>query len=154
MRKKSVPGNAIPEEQNKAKKKKKVKKDIRWERLDNTAHLFPAIAGESMSNVYRLCVTLSELIEPEILQQALNMVLPKFDGFNLRLRQGFFWYYFEENGKPAPKVTEETNFPCRYIYLNQNNSYLFHVTYYKYRINLEVFHVLTDGMGVTRLCLL
>lgn len=147
MRKKSVSGNPIPEEQNQGKKKEKVKKDIRWERLDNTAHLFPAIAGESMSNVYRLCVTLSELIEPEILQQALNMVLPKFDGFNLRLRQGFFWYYFEENGKPAPKVTEETTFPCRYIYPNQNNSYLFRVTYYKYRINLEVFHVLTDGMG-------
>ena len=24
---------------------------------------------------------------------------------------------------------------------------MFRVTYYKYRINLEVFHVLTDGMG-------
>mgnify|MGYP007007140302 CR=1 FL=1 len=26
-------------------------------------------------------------------------------------------------------------------------NYLFRVTYYKSRINLEVFHVLTDGMG-------
>ena len=30
---------------------------------------------------------------------------------------------------------------------NKNRNYLFRVTYYKYRINLEVFHVLTDGMG-------
>jgi NRPS condensation-like uncharacterized protein len=74
-------------------------------------------------------------------------VLPKFDGFNLRLRQGVFWYYFEENGKPAPKVREESNFPCRFIRANKNHSYLFRVTYYKCRINLEVFHVLTDGMG-------
>lgn len=29
----------------------------------------------------------------------------------------------------------------------QNRNYLFRVTYYKSRINLEVFHVLTDGMG-------
>lgn len=145
MRKKAVPGAEAPEVNH--KKKKQLKKDIRWERLDNTAHLFPAIAGENMSNVYRICVTLSELIEPEILQQALDIVLPKFDGFNLRMRKGVFWYYFEENGKPAPKVVEETNFPCRYIHANQNNSYLFQVTYYKYRINLEVFHVLTDGMG-------
>jgi NRPS condensation-like uncharacterized protein len=100
-----------------------------------------------MSNVYRISVTLTELINPELLQQALDIVLPKFDGFNLRLRQGIFWYYFEENGKPAPKVREENTYPCRFIYQNRNNSYMFRVTYYKYRINLEVFHVLTDGMG-------
>ena len=100
-----------------------------------------------MSNVYRISVTLTELVDAVLLQQALDIVLPKFDGFNLRLRQGVFWYYFEENGKPAPKVREEAAFPCRYIYPNRNNSYLFRVTYYKYRINLEVFHVLTDGMG-------
>lgn len=54
---------------------------------------------------------------------------------------------FEENGKPAPRVREENTFPCRYIQQNKNHSYMFRVTYYKYRINLEVFHVLTDGMG-------
>lgn len=38
-------------------------------------------------------------------------------------------------------------FPCRFIRQNKNCNYLFRVTYYKSRINLEVFHVLTDGMG-------
>ena len=42
---------------------------------------------------------------------------------------------------------EENTFPCRFIRPNKNHSYLFRVTYYKNRINLEVFHVLTDGMG-------
>ena len=125
----------------------KLYKDIRWDKLDNTAHLFPVIAGERLSNVYRISVTLTEQVNPELLQQALDIVLPKFDGFNLRLRRGVFWHYFEENGKPAPRIKEEKNFPCRYIRANKNNSYLFRVTYYKYRINLEVFHVLTDGMG-------
>ena len=147
MRKKT---NQIVQEDNEKKIVKKqsvLQKDIRWERLDNTAHLFPAIAGENMSNVYRFSVTLTDMIEPELLQQALDIVLPKFDGFNVRMRSGVFWYYFEENGKPAPRVKEEERFPCRYIRPNKNNSYLFRVTYYKYRINLEVFHVLTDGMG-------
>ncbi len=125
------------------REEKKSYKEIRWERLDNTAHLFPVIAGESMSNVYRISVTLSELVEPALLQEALDIVLPKFDGFNLRLRQGIFWYYFEENGKPAPRVRQEHTFPCRFIHQNKNHSYMFRVTYYKYRINLEVFHVLT-----------
>lgn len=120
---------------------------IGWDRLDNTAHLFPVIAGESMSNVYRIFVTLNEKVDKNILQQALAIVLPKFDGFNVRLRKGVFWYYFEENGKPAPSVRKENAYPCRYIVQNRNRSYLFRVSYYKNRINLEVFHVLTDGMG-------
>lgn len=142
----------VPEQTNEEalvhnKKENTISKEIRWEKLDNTAHLFPVIAGESMSNVYRISVTLSELVEPETLQKALDIVLPKFDGFNLRLQKGVFWYYFEENGKAAPRVREESTFPCRFIQQNHNHSYLFRVTYYKYRINLEVFHVLTDGMG-------
>lgn len=147
MKKKSTGADAKEEKRFRKIRAASTARDIRWDQLDNTAHLFPVIAGESMSNVYRICVTLSEIINPELLQQALDIVLPKFDGFNLRLRQGVFWYYFEENGKPAPKVREEAAFPCRYIHPNRNNSYLFQVTYYKYRINLEVFHVLTDGMG-------
>ena len=151
MKKKTVTSETeeitIDNKKQKRKREKKAYREIRWDRLDKTSHLFPVIAGENMSNVYRISVTLTELVQPDILQQALNIVLPKMDGFNLRLRMGVFWYYFEENGKPAPKVREESNFPCRYIQQNQNHSYMFRVTYYKYRINLEVFHVLTDGMG-------
>jgi NRPS condensation-like uncharacterized protein len=58
-----------------------------------------------------------------------------------------FWYYFEENGKRSPKVREEDAYPCQYIDENRNRSYLFRVTYYQNRINLEVFHALTDGTG-------
>lgn len=125
----------------------KKKRDLRWERLDNTAHLFPVIAGESMTNVYRISVTLTEDIQPDLLQEALDMILPGFDGFNLRLKQGVFWYYLEENGRPAPRVCEEDTYPCRFFRQNKNNNYLFRVTYYERRINLEVFHVLADGMG-------
>lgn len=131
----------------KEKKKRSNEADISWDKLDNTAHLFPVIAGENMSNVYRLSVTLKEEIIQEKLQEALDIVLPKFNSFNVRLRQGVFWYYFEKNGKKAPLVEKEAAYPCRFIVQNKNRSYLFRVSYYKRRINLEVFHVLTDGMG-------
>ena len=134
----------------KAKKKlikEESKKTLRWDKLDNTALIFPVIAGEGMTNTYRISVELQEEIQPELLQEALDIVLPKFNVFNVRLRMGVFWYFFEENNKPAPRVKEEELFPCRYIQPNKNNSYLFNVTYFKNRINLEVFHVLTDGMG-------
>ena len=138
-------------EKGKVKKEKAQKttgyRTMRWDKLDNTAIIFPVIAGEGMTSTYRISVELSEEIQPELLQQALDIVLPKFNVFNVRIRMGVFWYYFEENNKPAPRVKEETLFPCRYIQPNKNNSYLFSVSYYKTRINLEVFHVLTDGMG-------
>ena len=120
---------------------------IRWERLDNTAHMFPVIASEQTSNVFRISVTLREIITPELLQQALDIVLPRFDGFNVRIRKGVFWHYFEENGKPAPRVVKEKGFPCRFFRPDGNNNYLFRVSYFQNRINIEVFHVLADGMG-------
>lgn len=122
-------------------------RDIRFDKLDNTANLFPVIAREGMSNVYRVAVTLKEDIDPELLQQALEQVLPFFDVFRARMRRGIFWYYFETNRNPVPKVQEESTYPCMYINPYENNEYQFRVTYYKNRINLEVFHALTDGNG-------
>ena len=120
---------------------------IHWDKLDNTANIFPVIAGESMTNTYRISCVLKEEVNKDLLQEAVDIVTPKIPGFNLRLRAGIFWFYFEENGKKAPRVHEEDTFPCRLIHETKNNSYLFRVTYFKNRINLEVFHALTDGMG-------
>ncbi len=122
-------------------------KEMKWDKLDNTALLFPVIADETMSSVYRISVTFTEEVQPDKLQEALDQVLPLFDVFHTRLRRGIFWYYFETNTRPAPRVKEEIYYPCRYLPPYQNNNYLFRVTYYRKRVNLEVFHVLTDGMG-------
>lgn len=121
-------------------------KDLKWQKLDNTAKIYPVIASENLSGVYRMSITLSETIEPDILKEALDRVLPWFEGFQVRLRRGVFWYYFETNKKRA-RIEEETTYPCRYIDPYSNNQFLFRVTYFQCRINLEVFHALTDGYG-------
>lgn len=122
-------------------------KRIRWEKLDNTANLFPAIATHNMTNVYRISVTLQERIDKAALQQALDELLPVFDTFRVRLRKGIFWNYFETNQLSPPIVEIEQAYPCSFIEPYTNNGYLFRVSYYRDRINLEVFHVLADGMG-------
>ena len=109
------------------KKRRHRKKN--WEKLDNTAVLFPAIASEETTNVYRISVNLTEEVDAELLQKALDMVLPGFDTFNVCMQKGIFWYYFETNNKPAPKVVKEHDFPCRYIEPYCNNYYLFRITY-------------------------
>ena len=117
---------------------KKRDKNLKWDKLDNTAQLFPVIAREGMSNVYRVAVVLKEDIDETALQLALEKVLPHFDVFKTTLKKGIFWYYFEENDKPAPRVTPEHEYPCRFIHQNKNNYYLFRVSYYKNRIKITL----------------
>lgn len=117
-----------------------------WRKLDNTAKIFPVIANVNLSNVFRISVTIKKDVEPEVLQQALEDILPHIQNFRVKLRRGVFWYYFEENQK-IPKIQRESTYPCRYIDPHGNQKFLFRVTYFGKRINLEVFHALTDGLG-------
>lgn len=131
----------------KVNKNSKSRERVKWDKLDNTANLFPVIASENMSNVWRISVSLKEEVDPVLLQEALNRILPRFSLFRMRLRKGIFWYYFEENKNPFPDVAQEHSFPGAYIDRSRNRHYMFRVSYYQCRINLEVFHALTDGYG-------
>lgn len=117
-----------------------------WRKLDNTAKLFAAVAGEDLSNVFRISVSLKDEVCPKALERALSEVLKEFESFRVRLRRGFFWNYFETNNK-EPLIEKECTYPCKFIDPHSSHQYLFRVSYYKNRINLEVFHALTDGMG-------
>ena len=118
----------------------------RWRRLDNTGKLFAAVTGEDLSNVFRLSAVLTEEIRPDPLHRALELTLEEYENFRVRLRKGFFWDYFETNNW-EPLVEEETGVPCKYIDPHENRRFPFRVSYYQNRINLEVFHGLTDGLG-------
>ena len=118
----------------------------RWRRLDNTAKIFPGITNEDLSNVFRVSMVLKEEVDPELLEEALERVLPALEGFRVKLRRGFFWYYFETNRR-TPKVEREAVCPCRYIDPHSHQLFLFRVSYFERKINLEVFHALTDGLG-------
>ena len=120
------------------------KKSIKWRRLDNSAKIFPLASSKKYSSVYRLSVVLKEEITPELLEQAVEEALQKFESFRVRLRKGVFWYYFEYNPKKVP-VEVENNYPCKYIDPYVNNNFLFKMTYFENKINIDIFHSLTDG---------
>lgn len=122
----------------------------RWRRLDNTGKIFPVIANENLSNVFRISMTIDKEIDPQVLQQALEEVLPWFQGFRVKLKRGLFWYYFESNQR-TPEIEKETTYPCKYIDPHSNQMFPFRVSYYHNRINLEVFHAVTDGLGAVNL---
>ena len=126
--------------------KDNIKNKLPWSRLDNSAKIFPMSTGKKYSTVFRLSVVLKEDVQPDILQKAVEEALEKYQSFKVRLKAGLFWYYLEQNNK-KPLVEEEKDYPCKYINLRINKGYLFKVTYFKNKINIDIFHSLTDGNG-------
>lgn len=119
-----------------------------WRRLDNAAKLFPAASSKRDIRVFRFYCELKEDIQQEILQKAVDRTLEKYPIFLSVLRKGLFWHYLEQSNK-RPVVREEYKEPCSSLYIRDKRDLLFEVTYYKKRINFEVFHVLTDGTGAS-----
>lgn len=120
-----------------------------WDTLDNAAKLVPAVSDTRGSNVFRVSAVLCDEVDPELLQMSLERALDVFPAFAVRLRRGLFWYYLDANNE-TPKVREEYTYPCAPIGSGKDRGFLFRVTYYKKRINLEMFHALSDGMGASQ----
>ena len=117
-----------------------------WSRLDNAAKIFPPNSSKRDTKVFRFACELVEDVDAQMLQHALEKTVQRFPLYRSTLKQGLFWYYFEQSTL-APQVEEESGPPCAPLYDTDHHGLLFRVTYYKKRINLEVFHALADGTG-------
>ena len=113
-----------------------------WYTLDNTAKIFPSMTTKINTNVFRLVCSLKENVDVDILNIALEKTLREFPMFLYQMKDGLFWHYLEKsNIKPIIEI--DNKYPCSKI----DNGLLFRISYYKKRINLEVYHVLADGNG-------
>ena len=118
----------------------------KWRKLDNAALAFPPATDKNDTRVFRMYCELTEEINPEILQDALDRTMEKYPLFQVVLRKGLFWFYLERRDIRAI-AKEEVKPPCSRLYIPDKKSLLFEVSYYENRINFEVYHVLTDGTG-------
>lgn len=131
-------------------KKKLPLRQREWYKLDNAAKVFPGQNSSSWSNCFRLSATLTEKVEPELLEQAVKKLMPRFPSFDVRMRSGFFWHYLEKNPNGAPPIMEDIANPCQRFKWKENKGYLFKVYYYENRISVEFYHSITDGFGASR----
>ncbi len=131
-------------------KKKLPLRQREWYKLDNAAKVFPGQNSSSWSNCFRLSATLTETVEPELLEQAVKKLMPRFPSFDVRMRSGFFWHYLEKNPNGAPPIMEDIANPCQRFKWKENKGYLFKVYYYENRISVEFYHSITDGFGASR----
>ena len=118
-----------------------------WYQLDLSAIVYPTLQRRDFSSVYRLSVVLKEEIQQDLLQQALDMTLPRFPTYKAAIRKGLFWRYLEPNDRPGPFVQKDVRNPCQPMYFRANNRYLVRVYYFRNRIALEAHHSLGDGTG-------
>lgn len=121
-------------------------KNSEWSRLDNAAKIFPPTSNERDTKVFRFVCQLKEEVNEQLLQMALDDVIRRFPIFCSVLKRGLFWYYLERRDI-RPLVMPEHKPPCSELYDRNRKSLLFEVTYFRKRINLEIYHALSDGTG-------
>jgi hypothetical protein len=119
---------------------------FQWTGLDTAAKIFPCTSGQRDTKVFRFVCELKEPVQPQKLQEALDQTLDSFPGFQTIIKRGLFWYYLEDTDK-MPVVQREYKSPCSQLYDKDVSNLLFEVTYFGCRVNLEVFHAISDGTG-------
>ncbi|HIT74350.1 MAG TPA: alcohol acetyltransferase [Candidatus Avipropionibacterium avicola] len=117
-----------------------------WVRLDNASNIFLAARSDVDPKVFRLGAELDHTVDPVLLQQALDTTFDRYPLYHAVLRSGIFWYYLQSSDL-RPVVTVEDQPTCAPIYQADRRTLLFRVTHHRRRINLEVFHALSDGAG-------
>ncbi|MCR5784911.1 MAG: hypothetical protein K6G40_04600 [Eubacterium sp.] len=118
-----------------------------WYKVDNVAKVFLASYNKRDTRSFRLTCTLKEKVDPVILQEALHITSMERPQYQVEIHKGLFWHYMEVSEKEAV-VKEEYQRPCPLLYGQDYRGCLhYSVTYWRNRINLEMFHALTDGTG-------
>ncbi|MDA3940053.1 MAG: hypothetical protein PF693_12235 [Spirochaetia bacterium] len=116
-----------------------------WYRLDNTGKAYPLIRSNQQTTLFRLTAILTEQVNPARVKEALKKILPRFPYFQVVLKPGVFWYYFEKTNRLTP-IQKDNHYPCTQYEKRWAVSPI-HIYYKDNRLSLEVTHALSDGYG-------
>ena len=117
-----------------------------WYKVDNVAKVFLATVSKRDTRTLRVSCTLKEEIDPELLQEATLSAIQDRPQVQVRFRRGLFWHYMEDT-PITPVVEKEHDRVCPLLYEPAKAMLHYKVTYFGKRINLELFHALSDGTG-------
>jgi len=117
-----------------------------WYALDNAAIIMPAVTDDVSTSLFRFEAELDAPIDPEILKKALDLTVSRMPYFNVALRRGFFWYYFEPC-KTLPPLFPDSPIPCQRWNINRRGTRMFRILWEQNKVAGEFSHALTDGTG-------
>jgi len=114
--------------------------------IDNSSILYLALIRKHHTNIFRFTITLTEDVQPELLQEAVNRVHIRFPTIFAGFRPGFFHYEQVSTAMP-PQVAEDPG-----LLMNMTREEIarcaYRVYYHKNQVIIEGFHALTDGYGM------
>ncbi|MDD3401063.1 MAG: hypothetical protein PHT58_05490 [Eubacteriales bacterium] len=119
-----------------------------WYPADDGAKIYPLTIKRNWMQMFHLSMYLNDDIEPCILQLAMDFTIKRFPFFATTVKKGFFWHYLDGTKQRYPVLKEDT-IPCSSINVSAYGTPPFRIMYYKNRVSLEGFHVVTDGTGAT-----
>ena len=115
--------------------------------LDSSASIHLASLKKEYSNTFRFSATLSEAVNPDILQKAFDNIAGRFPTIVAGIKSGFFNYYITPVDK-APTVKQDE--AClKTMTRKEIRECAIQVLYGEKEIAVETFHALTDGNGGT-----
>lgn len=122
-------------------------KKYEWMRNDTAAIMFSAIDDSCNSRIFRIsAVFKDEEIDPERLEKAVKLTMPRYPICMYRNKKGFFWTYLEKTDS-LPSVMPEEYCPAVLRRLGRFGKPEMVFLYHKRRISIEASHIYGDGTG-------
>lgn len=114
--------------------------------IDNSSILYLALIRKDHTNIFRFTLTMSEDIQPELLQLAVNNVHGRLPSIVAGFRPGFFRYTQVQADQP-PQVKPDPG--CLITMTREEIARCAYRVYYRDNdIIIEGFHALSDGYGM------
>lgn len=114
--------------------------------LDGSGIIYAVTNKKNWNRVFRVSAVMKDEVQPEILQRAVADLRKRFPTFFTQLDTDFYNYKLR-TVNDADVVEKEDEYPCGHILAGSGNKPMFCVKYFKNRISLEIFHVISDGTG-------
>jgi hypothetical protein len=114
--------------------------------MDTSASIFPATLSGTQTSLFRISCTFDESVDQAVISAALTALMPRFPYFQVEMRAGFFWYYFEPSAT-TPIIDSDARSPCMHWSVRHRGTIPFRVRVRDRRLAVEFSHALTDGYG-------
>lgn len=113
--------------------------------IDNASILFLSLIRPHHNNNFRFSVDLQKPVQPEVLQQAVNNLHPRFPSIFAGFRQDFF--QFRQVAAAQPPLVQPDSVLLKPMSKDELERCAFRVFYRENTVSVELFHALTDGHG-------
>ena len=117
--------------------------------LDLIGQYYASIINPRQTGVFALTVYLKEVLNPQILQEAVNDLMRRLPFLNGRLKRGFLHYKYEGLTEP-PQVKRESRESLFCDYYNRDSGHMIGIVCGDRHFTVRTTHSICDGRGLSK----